>query len=138
MSAVLSLEVEIEPPELLRLAAVVEEFAERENWPEELVFKVNLVLEELVLNIMTHGSHEGLDEIVVVVTSNDDLVSIEITDNGLAFDPLTDAPEPEILASIADRHVGGLGVHLVRKMMSHVSYQRDQGRNRLTMTTPRN
>lgn len=138
MSAVLSLNVENDPSELLRLSSAIEEFAEGEQWPQGLVFKVNLVLEELVLNIMTHGSHEGLDEIVVAVTSSEDLVSIEITDNGLAFDPLTESPEPEISASIEDRHVGGLGVHLVRKMMSDVSYRRDQGRNRLSMTTPRN
>ena len=137
MSAVLSLEVENDPAELLCLATAIKEFAERENWAPGLVFKVNLVLEELVINIMTHGSHDGLADIEVTVTSTEDLVSIEILDNGLDFDPLTEAPEPEMTGSVEDRHVGGLGVHLVRTMMSEVSYRRELGRNHLTMTIQR-
>ena len=95
------------------------------------------MLEELVVNVMTHGSHEGLAEIEVTVTSVDDLVSIQLSDNGVAFDPLTDAPDPEVTGSVEDRHVGGLGVHLVRTMMDSVSYRRCDGRNLLTMTTRR-
>ena len=127
-----------DPAELERLASAVEEFAERESWAPEVVFRVNLVLEELVINVMTHGSHEGLAEIEVTVTSSEDLVSIRLSDNGVAFDPLTDAPEPEVTGSVEDRHVGGLGVHLVRTMMDNVSYRRERGRNLFTMTTQRN
>ena len=127
-----------DPAELERLASAVEEFAERESWAPEVVFRVNLVLEELVVNVMTHGSHEGLAEIEVTVTSSEDLVSIRLSDNGVAFDPLTDAPEPEVTGSVEDRHVGGLGVHLVRTMMDNVSYRRERGRNLFTMTTQRN
>ena len=127
-----------DPAELERLANAVEEFAERESWAPEVVFRVNLVLEELVINVMTHGSDEGLAEIEVIVTSSEDLVSIRLSDNGVAFDPLTDAPEPEVTGSVEDRHVGGLGVHLVRTMMDNVSYRRERGRNLLTMTTQRN
>lgn len=127
-----------DPAELERLANAVEEFAERESWAPEVVFRVNLVLEELVINVMTHGSDEGLAEIEVTVTSSEDLVSIRLSDNGVAFDPLTDAPEPEVTGSVEDRHVGGLGVHLVRTMMDNVSYRRERGRNLLTMTTQRN
>ncbi|MDE0701998.1 MAG: ATP-binding protein [Acidimicrobiaceae bacterium] len=124
--------------ELERMASAVDEFGEQQDWSPEVVFKVNLVLEELVINVMTHGSHEGLAEIEVTVTSSEDLVSIRLSDNGIAFDPLTDAPDPEVTGSVEDRHVGGLGVHLVRTMMDNVSYQRESGRNLLTMTTQRN
>ncbi len=130
--------MENDPAELERLASAVEEFAERESWAPEVVFRINLVLEELVINVMTHGSHEGLAEIEVTVTSSEDLVSIRLSDNGVAFDPLTDAPMPEVTGSVEDRHVGGLGVHLVRTMMDNVSYRRERGRNLLTMTTQRN
>ncbi|MDE0066884.1 MAG: ATP-binding protein [Acidimicrobiaceae bacterium] len=134
----MSLELENDPSELERMAGAVEEFAEQQDWSPEVVFKVNLVLEELVVNVMTHGSHEGLAEIEVTVTSSEDLVSIRLSDNGIAFNPLTDAPDPEVTGSVEDRHVGGLGVHLVRTMMDEVSYQRENGRNLLTMTTQRN
>ena len=119
------------------MAGAVEEFGEQQDWPAEIVFKVNLVLEELVVNAMTHGSHEGLADIEVTVTSTEDLVSIRLSDNGVAFDPLTDAPDPELAGSVEDRDVGGLGIHLVRSMMDDVSYRRENGRNLLTMSTRR-
>lgn len=119
------------------MAAAVEEFAEQQSWPAGVVFKVNLVLEELVINVMTHGGREGREEIEVTVTSGEERITITISDNGVAFDPLSDAPEPETSGSIEDRHVGGLGVHLVRTMMDGVSYRREPGRNHLTMTTPK-
>lgn len=119
------------------MAAAVEEFAQQQGWPDGVVFKVNLVLEELVVNAMTHGGQADRAEIEVTVTSGDDLISISISDNGVAFDPLNDAPEPETTGSIEDRGVGGLGVHLVRTMMDDVAYRREPGRNLLTMTTPK-
>ena len=33
----------------------VEELGQRESWPDSLTFKVNLVLEELGLNILSYG-----------------------------------------------------------------------------------
>ena len=133
----MSLELGSDRAELERMAAAVEEFAEQQSWPDGVVFKVNLVLEELVINVMTHGGQHDHAEIEVTVTSGDDLISISISDNGVAFDPLKDAPEPETTGSIEDRHVGGLGVHLVRTMMDDVAYRREPGRNHLTMTTPK-
>lgn len=133
----MSLELGSDRAELERMAAAVEDFAEQQSWPDGVVFKVNLVLEELVINVMTHGGQGGHAEIEVTVTSADDLISISISDNGVAFDPLRDAPEPETTGSIEDRHVGGLGVHLVRTMMNDVNYRREPGRNHLTMTTPK-
>ena len=56
------------------IQGTVEELGQREAWPESLTFKVNLVLEELGLNILTHGG-KGSDrrpEIEIVLTSEDD------------------------------------------------------------------
>ena len=58
-------------------------------------------------------------------------------DNGRPFDPLNDAPEPDLDSGVADRAVGGLGVHLVRTMMDEMRYRRDRGRNHLTLVKER-
>ncbi|MCQ3813499.1 MAG: ATP-binding protein [Acidimicrobiia bacterium] len=131
----MSLALDSDPAELQRLADAIEEFAEREGWSPDLAFKINLVLEEMVMNVITHGNVDGLAEIQVKVTSSEDSVALQLVDNGVAFDPLTDAPEPEIAGSVQERHIGGLGIHLVRTMMDHISYERAEGRNLLTMTT---
>lgn len=126
------------PPDPDRLADVtgaIEELGEREQWPPEFLFRMNLVLEEMTLNVMTHGRSAGASELEVVVTCKADTVSIEIIDDGPRFDPLSDAPQPDTDAPLDERPVGGLGVHLVREMMDRIDYRYEDGRNRLLMTT---
>ena len=121
------------------LQGEVEELGQREEWPDSLVFKVNLVLEELGLNILSYGG-SGADrrpEIEIVLISEDDSLTIEVLDDGQPFNPLADAVEPDIEAILDDRPVGGLGVHLVRTLMDDLSYQRAAGRNLLKMVSKR-
>ncbi len=137
MSEKLCLKIGSEVAELAHITAAIESLAEREEWPPDLVFKVNLVLEELTLNTMTHGSHKGLGEIEIRVDSAAEALTIEIMDNGRPFDPLTDAPTPDVDGALGERSVGGLGIHLVREMMDEMRYRREEGRNCLTLVTRR-
>ena len=59
MSNNVHLQLDARPEELPRVAEAVEEIAERDHWPPKLLFQVNLVLEELALNVMTHGRSGG-------------------------------------------------------------------------------
>ena len=122
---------------LLYIQGKVEELGLREEWPDSLVFKVNLVLEELGLNILSYGG-AGVDrspEIEITLVSEDDSLTIEVSDDGRPFNPLEDALVPDVEALLDERSVGGLGVHLVRTMMDDLSYQRAEGRNLLKMVT---
>ena len=65
-------------------------------------------------------------------------MTIEISDRGAPFDPLTEAPSPNTDAAVSDRQIGGLGIHLVRAMVDEASYRRHEGRNYLTLVTRRN
>ena len=132
-----SFTIETDPGQLERITAEVEKIGEQEDWPPELVFRVNLVLKELGLNIIDYGHDEGLHRIEFTVTSADEAVTIEISDDGRPFDPLNDAPKPDVSASIEDRPIGGLGVHLVRTMMDELRYQRVRGRNHTTLVSHR-
>ncbi len=117
----------------------VEELGEREAWPESLTFKVNLVLEELGLNILNYGGKgtERRPEIEIVLTSEDHALTIEVVDDGNPFDPLEDSLDPDVAAAMEDRPIGGLGIHLVRSLMDDLHYQRDAGKNRLTLVARR-
>lgn len=135
MSAKLHLKLEARPEALERITSAIEELGEREEWPPKLMFRVNLVLEELGLNVMTHGQRAGARELEVILTSEPDTVTMEIVDDGPPFDPLRDAPPPDTEAELNKRPVGGLGVHLVREMMDEVRYRYEDGKNRLTLVT---
>ncbi len=88
--------------------AHVEGLGEREGWEPMLVMRVNLVLEELALNVRDHGCVEGR-RFDVVLSSGHEAVAIEFTDDGVAFDPLMEAPKPDLLSDADIRSLGGLG-----------------------------
>ncbi len=129
----LNLTIENRIEELRRLAALVEEFGAGENWPPDLVFQVNLVLEEVAINVINYGHDGGLHEIEIALTSELDALTIEVIDDGRAFDPTEDAKVPDVTLPMEERPVGGLGVYLVRTMMDEMRYRREEGRNHLTL-----
>ena len=137
MSAKASIKIETRHDELDRVSAAVEELAEREDWPPEMVYRVTLVIEELVVNIINHGHDDGVHDIEIAMASEPDALTVEIIDDGRPFDPLSDAPEPDLDSLLEDRPVGGLGIHLVRTMMDEVHYRRERDRNHTTLIARR-
>ena len=134
-----SLCIESDLGELERLHDAVAELGEAGDWPPDLVYQVDLVLEELIVNTVNYGyDDDARHEIEVMLTSDEDAFTVEIIDDGQAFNPLNDAPEPDLDARIEDRPIGGLGVHLMRVMMDEVHYRRKKNKNHLTLIKRRN
>jgi serine/threonine-protein kinase RsbW len=106
-----------------------------QNWLEEdaevdarAAMHVALTLDELLTNASTHGGAKGQPaEVKLQVLP--DRVGVEITDPAAAYDP-RQAPKPDVNASLEDRPIGGLGVHLVMKLSRDLAYARDKDRNR--------
>ena len=137
MSAKLSLKVKSDREELDGITSAVEAFSADEDWSTDLLFRINLVIEELVLNIIDYGYDDNDHEIELNFNSDANSITIDITDEGRAFDPLNDAPEPDVNSPLEDRHVGGLGVYLARTMMDELTYRRENSRNHLTLVKRR-
>ena len=135
MGATLSMAIKTTRDELERIAGAIEDLGQQDDWPDDLVFRVNLVLEELILNIMDYGAEDGDPDISLDIESEGDSISIDLSDRGRPFDPLTEAPEPDLKAGVGERRVGGLGVHLTKTLMDDVRYSHEDGRNRLSIVT---
>lgn len=126
--------IESKHDELDRITAAIEELAEESGWPLELVYKINLVLEELTLNIMNYGyTDEEIHYIDLSVKTEDAKVTIEIVDDGRPFNPISDAPQPDLEGPMMDRRIGGWGIHIVRTIMDDVSYSRADNKNRMKL-----
>ena len=113
----------------------VEEIGRQEAWPSDLMFQINLVLEELVINIVNHGGK--VTKIEISVSSEVEAITIEVSDDGCPFDPINDAADPDLVSPLEKRQVGGLGLYLVRTMMDELHYRREQGKNYLSLTKRR-
>jgi serine/threonine-protein kinase RsbW len=78
-----------------------------------------LSVDEIVTNAITHG---GASRLVLAVQRLPGAVRIVVRDDARPFDPGT-APTPDLHAPAETRRVGGLGWHLVHRLMHDVGYR---------------
>ena len=121
--------------EMARLDRAVDEFGQARQWSEQMSYHIKLALEEVVMNVISYAYEDGeTHEFEVRLKSDSDGVVIDVIDDGQPFDPLQEAAEPDVEASLDVRSIGGLGVFFVKTLMDHVEYRRENDRNRLTLT----
>ena len=143
-TALLKFDPTPEPEEgemLGRITSMVENMGDIHLWGDGLTYRVNLVLEELAVNILSYGRIEGekdYPEIEIKITSGSEALEIQVADNGTPFNPLEEAPVPVIPTGPDDEApMGGLGIHLVKNMVDDISYSHRMGRNEITIKTSR-
>jgi sigma-B regulation protein RsbU (phosphoserine phosphatase) len=96
-------------------------------------FPVELALEEIFTNIVKHN-REGKGEIRIELAIVDDDVVVTMTDfDAPRFDPVAEAPEVDIHQPLEMRKEGGLGVHLVKKMMDRIEYSHHNRTSTITL-----
>jgi anti-sigma regulatory factor (Ser/Thr protein kinase) len=116
------------------LTRFLQEFWSTARLPPAQAFPFELALEEVFINVATHGSPAGPSlRVEVSLALAQDSLTMTIEDDGPRFDPLS-LPPPDVTASLNERPIGGLGLFLVRQLMDAVSYDRLGARNRLRLT----
>jgi serine/threonine-protein kinase RsbW len=97
-----------------------------------LEWQVLSAYNEAFNNIVRHAYAKSRGEVEVTLQIDDDSVVLRLVDHGEGFDYARagahDAP-PEF-DRLAD---GGMGLFIIRKLMTEVTYERHHGRNDLTM-----
>ncbi|GLI34370.1 ATP-binding protein [Desulforhabdus amnigena] len=94
------------------------------NVPEDLIHKIELVLEELLANVIHYAYPDIQGEVAVACfMEGGEKFSLVIQDWGRPFNPF-DQENPDIFEDIRDRVIGGLGILLVRSMADEYSYRR--------------
>jgi len=120
--------------ELEALCDHLSQFCQSCGVPKRQTFEINLALDELFTNIISHGFPDGDDhQVHVTCVDAGGELKITIEDDGIPFNP-TGAPHPNLKCAFKDREIGGLGIHLIRSYMDRIEYTRKDGKNVLILS----
>ena len=130
-----SLEKEALRDNLEELFAFVEQALTSLNTPASDRDKMMMALDEALTNVVLYAYPEDQRGTVGIrICRNDNTITAEVVDHGKPFDP-TAHPAPDITLPIEQRPIGGLGIHLMRNLVTSLRYYRDQEENHLVLTT---
>ena len=119
--------------ELASANQTLTEFGRQHGVPEDVLHDLNLAVGEILTNIISYGYPGGGDhEITVRLGIESSEMRVAVEDDGEPFNPL-EVAEADTSKPLEERAIGGLGVHLVRKLTDGLEYQRHEGRNLLVM-----
>jgi serine/threonine-protein kinase RsbW len=98
------------------------------------IARINICLDELFTNIVFYGFEDDREHTIkFTLNGYKNFVTINIEDDANPFNPLEQI-DPEFPENVEDAKIGGLGILIIRKLMDSVTYERSQGKNKLTMT----
>jgi serine/threonine-protein kinase RsbW len=110
----------------------VGDFANANTIDEGTVFTINFVVEEIFTNMVKY-SPESSNDILVGLEREDRTLTIRLTDSDVEPFDLTKSAEVDIHQALKERKVGGLGIHLVRKMVDSVDYEYKDRTSKVTL-----
>ena len=127
----LSLDNDLE--ELPKLHAAIEQFFQRLLLNSELAGEMQLVAEELLVNTIEYGyKDQKKHRITIDLSHQNQLFSLTLSDDAMAFNPLEVSP-PELGLAIEDCAVGGLGLPLIKALSDSQHYRYENEQNIVTI-----
>jgi len=105
--------------------------------PEAIQDKIDLVMEEVLLNVFDYAFEVGPVAPVAVGCgmTPDSKFLVRVIDAGRPFNPL-EQPSPDITLGIDEREIGGLGIFLARELSRAMAYDRREDHNVLDIYFP--
>lgn len=121
------------------ISAISEYIEYLENWMkllltyDKVIFQICLSLDELLTNIVKHGFRgEPGHQINIVVEKHINFFQIKICDQAPEFNPLL-VLDSNTNASLEEREIGGLGIHLIKNSVDQFEYERIDNQNKVTL-----
>lgn len=96
--------------------------------------QIDIAVEEIFVNIASYAYTPEIGKAEILIQEDHDPEGITITfiDTGIPYDPLA-KPDPDVTLSANQRQIGGLGIYMVKKSMTDMTYRYEENRNILTI-----
>ncbi len=107
----------------------VSKFCVHNSIDETTKYKLNLIIEEYLTNIIEHGTIDGkVHQIEIEINKVSDGVHVKIIDDSLEYN-LLKTEMPDLNKKIEDKEPGGLGVYLILQTADEKKYLRENNKN---------
>ena len=110
-----------------------ERFFETETINESVRFPVHFVMEELFTNMVKYNPGNSND-IQLGVDKINSCVKISLTDYDVDPFDVTEERDVDIESPLTERKVGGLGLHLIKKMVDSLENDYSDRQSKITFT----
>ena len=109
-------------------------FAKDNELPAKVIHDVQLALDEVVTNIVEYGYDDDDKHFIdIKFILNEQSLKIIIIDDANPYNIL-DKENPDTSLSLDDKPIGGLGIYLVKHLMTNIDYDYRDGKNHLLLT----
>jgi sigma-B regulation protein RsbU (phosphoserine phosphatase) len=130
-----SLSITNQYKELVQVALWLEQASQNYQFPESVVFKLDLVLNEVLGNIISYAYTDELShDILIKLEDGEDNVVLEIMDDGKEFNPFTLATPSEEHITLESATINGRGILLVKAFTDKQDYHRKNNANIMRVT----
>ena len=125
---------------LTPIATFLEELSEEAGLEMKASYGMQLAVDELVTNIITHAYEEcgRSGEVLFEVELTESELTLVIEDSGDFYDPTQKPPPDDLDKPLEERQIGGLGIYLALRSVDQFRYERkgDRNRNIIMMRRP--
>ena len=106
----------------------IENFADKNNLTPKTLFNLNLIIEEIVVNICSYAYTENRDgTFTMEISLQDNEINLTFIDNGIPFNPTE--KDVSFADNISNADIGGMGIHIVKKLSKSLEYRYENNRN---------
>lgn len=117
--------------EIDRICSDLKKFCVLNNIGEKKCYDIVIIIDEMASNVINYAFDDNQEHtFILMIEKKEDLVHIQIIDDGIAFDPLKKT-EPDLESSLEDRKIGGLGIFFAKQLSQSITYMREDNKNHL-------
>ena len=102
--------------------------------PMKILMQIDVAVEEIFVNVASYAYTPNTGSVTIRMDLQEKPRAVVITfiDSGIPYDPLK-KPDPDLTLSVEERPIGGLGIFMTKHYVDNIRYERDGGKNILTL-----